>query len=83
MVGLGSSGNGSLPPVSGLHAVDMGVLNGGANGVFPVDPGLLSPNASLAPIPSTSAQRDDTNMKMLAALATGILIGFIIARLFF
>jgi hypothetical protein len=36
-----------------------------------------------APVPSTSPQRDDTNMKMLAALVTGILIGFIIARLFF
>jgi hypothetical protein len=92
MVGLGSSSNGAPSAASGLHAVDMNVLNG-ANGVFPVDPGLLpsnpfpsnglSSNGSLAPMPSTSAQRDETNMKMLAALATGILIGFIIARLFF
>jgi len=109
MIGHGSSANTSPSPLSGLHAVDMGVLNG-SNGSSPLDTGLLGPmgsagfgsaglgsaasgNAALAggtntsfpaaPVPSTGAQRDETNMKMLAALATGILIGFIIARLFF
>jgi hypothetical protein len=40
------------------------------------------PQVSLAPLPTARAG-DDTTRKMLAALATGILIGFIIARLFF
>ena len=40
------------------------------------------PGASLEVSQSPRAG-DDTTRKMLAALATGILIGFIIARLFF
>jgi hypothetical protein len=40
--------------------------------------------ASLAPAPmSRGTERDDTRSKMMAALATGMLIGFIIAKLFF
>jgi hypothetical protein len=34
-------------------------------------------------VPHSAPPSDDTTKKMLAALATGILIGFIIARLFF
>jgi hypothetical protein len=36
-----------------------------------------------APMPRVGAERDDTRSKMMAALATGMLIGFIIAKLFF
>jgi hypothetical protein len=34
-------------------------------------------------MPRVGAERDDTRSKMMAALATGMLIGFIIAKLFF
>ena len=39
--------------------------------------------ASIAPAPMPRAGGDDTRSKMMAALATGMLIGFIIAKLFF
>lgn len=42
----------------------------------------LSGGAGVEVVPSRPPS-DDTTRKMLAALATGILIGFIIARLFF
>ena len=42
----------------------------------------LSGSAAVEVVPSRPPS-DDTTRKMLAALATGILIGFIIARLFF
>jgi hypothetical protein len=66
-----------------------------AGGIAALSPGLAMPGAdigSYAGPPPVDMQQpalqqppvgDDTTRKMLAALATGILIGFIIARLFF
>jgi hypothetical protein len=42
--------------------------------------GFAGSSLEMSPAPPASG---DTTRKMLAALATGILIGFIIARLFF
>jgi hypothetical protein len=62
-----------MSPVLAGPAVDNmsgGFVSSGYSGPAPVD----------MPAPQ---QGGDTTLKMLAALATGILIGFIIARLFF
>jgi hypothetical protein len=46
------------------------------------DTGAL-PGVTAVEVPHSAPPSDDTTKKMLAALVTGILIGFIIARLFF
>ena len=45
-------------------------------------PGAIG-GAAQVEVVASRPPSDDTTRKMLAALATGILIGFIIARLFF
>ena len=62
---------GGVAAMSASAPGDMGGDMGSYAGPLPVEP---APRA---------ASSDDTTKKMLAALATGILIGFIIARLFF
>jgi hypothetical protein len=52
-----------------------------SSGAVPVSGTLTS--MVPAELSHTAAGKDDTTMKMFAALATGILIGFIIAKLFF
>jgi hypothetical protein len=46
-------------------------------------PGAASGAGAAVEVVPSRPPTDDTTRKMLAALATGILIGFIIARLFF
>ena len=82
-----------LPPLP-IGGGPMGAMAGGGGmsaaampvGMFSAAtaPGMDSGGfgASLE-VPHSPPASDDTTRKMLAALATGILIGFIIARLFF
>ena len=70
MAGLSSSG---MPMTTGAMSVS-------ASGTFEA---VGFSGASAVEVQQVPASSSDTTRKMLAALATGILIGFIIARLFF
>ena len=72
-------------PLPGLQAPGMASMNTGtmsvsASGTFEA---VGFSGASALDVQQVPASNGDTTRKMLAALATGILIGFIIARLFF
>jgi hypothetical protein len=70
-------GDGRMPlPLSGMASPVSPSPGGGAL----MSGGMMSVTATQVP---PRAEGDDTTMKMLAALVTGMLIGFIIARLFF
>lgn len=74
-----------LPALAGLQTPGMASLNTGtmsvsASGTFEA---VGFSGASALDVQQVPVSNGDTTRKMLAALATGILIGFIIARLFF
>ena len=79
----GSNGSARLAGEPGLggfaEAVRAPVANTAAGVLPPLEMASIAP----APMPRMGGERDDTRSKMLAALATGMLIGFIIAKLFF
>jgi zinc ribbon protein len=92
-----SSGGSVSPPPPPLRTPPMQPaehVHNGNNGMgshvvadalrFPEDPGapFSEPALALTAV-SVPGTRDDTTRKMLAAFATGMLIGFIIAKLFF
>jgi hypothetical protein len=81
---IGSGGMGSAAMAGGglsmsAAALPGGVLSSAAAGGMETG-GFAAASIEMPHAPPAS---DDTTLKMLAALATGILIGFIIARLFF
>jgi hypothetical protein len=73
------------PLPAGMASVAMSAAGGGgAVAMSPLGSGEMGSYSGMAPVDvQPRAQETDTTRKMLAALATGILIGFIIARLFF
>lgn len=79
-----------LPPPMAMSAAGAAAMSvSAAGGMSPLGGAPLASGDTgsySGPMPvdmPPPAQADDTTRKMLAALATGILIGFIIARLFF
>jgi hypothetical protein len=73
------------PLPAGMAPVAMSAAGaGGAVAMSPLASGDMGSYSGPAPVDMQApVQGSDTTRKMLAALATGILIGFIIARLFF
>ncbi len=76
-----------LPPLPaggmsspGASAMTAGAMSASASGTFEA---VGFSGVSAVEVQQAPASSSDTTRKMLAALATGILIGFIIARLFF
>jgi hypothetical protein len=83
----GLSDDPSPPPMAGMamSAASAASLSATAlSGTGPLGSGDMGSYSGPAPVDmQPPAQASDATRKMLAALATGILIGFIIARLFF
>jgi hypothetical protein len=72
------------PLPAGMASVAMSAAGAGAVAMSPLASGDVGSYSGPAPVDmQPPVQESDTTRKMLAALATGILIGFIIARLFF
>jgi hypothetical protein len=67
----------SLPDEPVMPAVPTGAMTGTMSAFNPE-----YPQVAVAPLPAGNVS-GDTTRKMLAAFATGLLIGFIIAKLFF
>jgi hypothetical protein len=82
---FGDAGLSEDPLPAGMASVAMSAAGaGGAVAMSPLGSGDMGSYSGPAPADmQPPVQASDTTRKMLAALATGILIGFIIARLFF